>query len=159
MLQVKTWPCLPPLPLSHPPAQHPSHWFPPTWSCPVTTSGIWLSLQTPRRSTLWLLSMRSLPRPLHQRLGLYKVWKCFGERCLNQTNRLLILAFCDLDAMKSEEILVPDKMVGLIIGRGGSVISSLQEEIGAKIQMAPDSLGLPDRREYLLQWNEVNLEN
>ena len=47
--------------------------------------------------------------------------------------------------MKSEEILVPDKMVGLIIGRGGSVISSLQEEIGAKIQMAPDSLGLPNR--------------
>ena len=67
--------------------------------------------------------------------------------CLNPlpTNRLLILAFCDLDALKSEEILVPDKMVGLIIGRGGSVISRLQEEIGAKIQMAPDGLGLPDR--------------
>ena len=52
---------------------------------------------------------------------------------------------CDLEDLITEEILVPDKMVGLIIGRGGDVISRLQLESWAKIQMAPDGLGLPDR--------------
>ena len=52
---------------------------------------------------------------------------------------------CDLEDMMSEEILVPDQMVGLIIGRGGDVISRLQLESGAKIQMAPDGLGMPER--------------
>jgi len=52
---------------------------------------------------------------------------------------------CDIGDWTSEEILVPDKMVGLIIGRGGDVISRLQIESGAKIQMAPDSQGLCDR--------------
>ena len=52
---------------------------------------------------------------------------------------------CDTEDLMAEEILVPDKMVGLIIGRGGDVISRLQLESGAKIQMAPDGLGLPDR--------------
>ena len=46
---------------------------------------------------------------------------------------------------RAEEILVPDRMVGLIIGRGGDVISRLQIESGAKIQMAPDSQGMSDR--------------
>ena len=46
---------------------------------------------------------------------------------------------------RAEEILVPDRMVGLIIGRGGDVISRLQIESGAKIQMAPDSQGMTDR--------------
>ena len=50
----------------------------------------------------------------------------------------------DID-WNSELILVPDSMVGLIIGRGGDVISRLQMESGAKIQMAPDGLGLPER--------------
>ncbi|XP_046385653.1 far upstream element-binding protein 2 isoform X2 [Ischnura elegans] len=46
---------------------------------------------------------------------------------------------------QSEDIRVPDKMVGLIIGRGGEQISRLQNESGCKIQMAPDSGGMPDR--------------
>ena len=54
----------------------------------------------------------------------------------------------DPEDMIAEEILVPDKMVGLIIGRGGDVISRLQMESGAKIQMAPDGLGLLNRYEY-----------
>ncbi|XP_025424872.1 far upstream element-binding protein 3 isoform X2 [Sipha flava] len=45
----------------------------------------------------------------------------------------------------NEEIKVPDKMVGLIIGRGGGQISRLQAETGCKIQMAPDSPGLLER--------------
>ncbi|KAG0421386.1 hypothetical protein HPB47_002725, partial [Ixodes persulcatus] len=44
-----------------------------------------------------------------------------------------------------EEWSVPDKMVGLIIGRGGEQISRLQAESGCKIQMAPDCGGQPDR--------------
>ncbi|CAB0015458.1 unnamed protein product [Nesidiocoris tenuis] len=47
--------------------------------------------------------------------------------------------------VSSEDIKVPDKMVGLIIGRGGEQITRLQSESGCKIQMAPDSGGLPDR--------------
>ena len=54
------------------------------------------------------------------------------------------LASCE-DIVMAQEILVPDKMVGLIIGRGGDVISRLQLESGAKIQMAPNSLRQPDR--------------
>ncbi|CAH2097664.1 unnamed protein product [Euphydryas editha] len=45
----------------------------------------------------------------------------------------------------NEYIRVPDKMVGLIIGRGGEQITRLQAESGCKIQMAPDSGGQPDR--------------
>nr|XP_024214387.1 far upstream element-binding protein 2 isoform X3 [Halyomorpha halys] len=45
----------------------------------------------------------------------------------------------------TEDIKVPDKMVGLIIGRGGEQITRLQSESGCKIQMAPDSGGTPDR--------------
>jgi len=41
----------------------------------------------------------------------------------------------------SEQITVPDKMVGMIIGRGGEQITRLQQESGCKIQMAPDSGG------------------
>lgn len=39
----------------------------------------------------------------------------------------------------SEEVRVPDKIVGLIIGRGGEQITRLQAETGCKIQMASDS--------------------
>uniref|UniRef100_A0A8C6TW80 Far upstream element (FUSE) binding protein 1 n=1 Tax=Neogobius melanostomus TaxID=47308 RepID=A0A8C6TW80_9GOBI len=36
-------------------------------------------------------------------------------------------------------------MVGFIIGRGGEQISRIQQESGCKIQIAPDSGGMPDR--------------
>uniref|UniRef100_A0A1L8DHD1 Putative k-similarity type rna binding protein n=1 Tax=Nyssomyia neivai TaxID=330878 RepID=A0A1L8DHD1_9DIPT len=49
------------------------------------------------------------------------------------------------NATVNEEIKIPDKMVGLIIGRGGEQISRLQSESGCKIQMAPDSGGSPER--------------
>ncbi|KAK6622058.1 hypothetical protein RUM44_001865 [Polyplax serrata] len=39
------------------------------------------------------------------------------------------------DGIFSEEIMVPDKIVGLIIGRGGEQITRLQSESGCKIQM------------------------
>ncbi|KAG8196147.1 hypothetical protein JTE90_007879 [Oedothorax gibbosus] len=48
-------------------------------------------------------------------------------------------------AVTVEEWKVPDKMVGLIIGRGGEQITRLQAESGCKVQMAADSGGLPDR--------------
>ncbi|GBM54715.1 Far upstream element-binding protein 1 [Araneus ventricosus] len=44
-----------------------------------------------------------------------------------------------------EEYSVPDKMVGLIIGRGGEQIIRLQTETGCKIQLASDSNGAPNR--------------
>ncbi|XP_005992186.1 far upstream element-binding protein 3 isoform X2 [Latimeria chalumnae] len=48
-------------------------------------------------------------------------------------------------AVITEEYKVPDKMVGFIIGRGGEQISRIQLESGCKIQIAPDSNGMPER--------------
>ncbi|XP_022530214.2 far upstream element-binding protein 2 isoform X2 [Astyanax mexicanus] len=45
----------------------------------------------------------------------------------------------------TEEYRVPDGMVGLIIGRGGEQINKIQQESGCKVQIAPDSGGLPER--------------
>jgi len=45
----------------------------------------------------------------------------------------------------TEQILVPDSMVGLIIGRGGEQITRLQAESSCKIQMSQDSQGMPHR--------------
>ena len=44
-----------------------------------------------------------------------------------------------------EQVMVPDNMVGLIIGRGGEQITRLQAESGCKIQMSQDSQGMPHR--------------
>jgi len=43
-----------------------------------------------------------------------------------------------LGSMLVEEVYVPNKLVGLVIGRGGEMINKLQSESGAKIQVAPD---------------------
>ncbi|XP_059913919.1 far upstream element-binding protein 1-like isoform X2 [Gadus macrocephalus] len=45
----------------------------------------------------------------------------------------------------SEDFKVPDGMVGFIIGRGGEQISRIKQASGCKIQIAPDSGGMPDR--------------
>ena len=45
----------------------------------------------------------------------------------------------------SEQVLVPDGMVGLIIGRGGEQITRLQAESRCKIQMAQDGQGQQHR--------------
>jgi len=47
--------------------------------------------------------------------------------------------------MSSEQVMVPDNMVGLIIGRGGEQITKLQAESGCKIQIPQDSQGMPHR--------------
>lgn len=46
----------------------------------------------------------------------------------------------------NEEIFVPHKMVGLIIGRQGQQISSLQSDSGCNIQIAPDNGTQADRQ-------------
>lgn len=43
-----------------------------------------------------------------------------------------------LGSMLVEEVFVPNKLVGLVIGRGGEMINKLQSESGAKIQVAAD---------------------
>ncbi|XP_069795413.1 far upstream element-binding protein 1 isoform X3 [Narcine bancroftii] len=48
-------------------------------------------------------------------------------------------------SIATEEYKVPDSMVGFIIGRGGEQISRIQQESGCKVQIAPDSGGLPER--------------
>ena len=49
-------------------------------------------------------------------------------------------------ATVSEEVHVPDAMVGLIIGRGGEQISRLQTESRCKIQMATQELPTQEYR-------------
>uniref|UniRef100_S4RQZ2 Far upstream element (FUSE) binding protein 1 n=1 Tax=Petromyzon marinus TaxID=7757 RepID=S4RQZ2_PETMA len=48
---------------------------------------------------------------------------------------------------QTEEMKIPDKMVGFIIGRGGEQVSRLQTETGCKIQISPvvDATGLMER--------------
>ena len=53
-------------------------------------------------------------------------------------------------APATELMMVPDKMVGLIIGRGGEQITRLQAESGCKIQMAQDSQGNLDYKTMIL---------
>ena len=60
-------------------------------------------------------------------------------------NQVSEMNFTGGPGMTSEQVMVPDNMVGLIIGRGGEQITKLQAESGCKIQMAQDSQGLPHR--------------
>ena len=53
-------------------------------------------------------------------------------------------------APATELMMVPDKMVGLIIGRGGEQITRLQAESGCKIHMAQDSQGNLDYETLIL---------
>ncbi|KAK3732852.1 hypothetical protein QZH41_012356 [Actinostola sp. cb2023] len=54
-----------------------------------------------------------------------------------------------LGSMTTEELRIPNKFVGLVIGRGGEQINKLQSETGARIQVAPDppmgAMPPPDR--------------
>jgi len=45
----------------------------------------------------------------------------------------------------TEQIYVPDNMVGLLIGRGGENITRMQQESSCKIQMSQDNQGQPTR--------------
>ncbi|ESO06280.1 hypothetical protein HELRODRAFT_188314 [Helobdella robusta] len=49
------------------------------------------------------------------------------------------------DVLRSEIINVPDRMVGLIIGKGGEQIANIQATSDCRIQFAPESYGMPDR--------------
>merc|ERR1719228_2222937 len=49
------------------------------------------------------------------------------------------------EQVTTDTVMVPDNMVGLIIGRGGEQITRLQAESGCKIQMSQDSQGMPHR--------------
>uniref|UniRef100_A0A8C5CQJ4 Far upstream element-binding protein 3-like n=1 Tax=Gadus morhua TaxID=8049 RepID=A0A8C5CQJ4_GADMO len=50
-----------------------------------------------------------------------------------------------LSCVSPDPSLVPDRMVGFIIGRGGEQITRIQLESGCKIQIAADSGGLMER--------------
>ena len=64
----------------------------------------------------------------------------------NRTNMLVSLSQPQI----TEEVAIPNKIVGLVIGKGGEMINKLQSETGAKIQVSvfvcyeayPVSLGL-----------------
>jgi len=55
-------------------------------------------------------------------------------------------AFVTMESdMSADQVMVPDNMVGLIIGRGGEQITRLQAESGCKIQMSQDGQGSSHR--------------
>ncbi|XP_048870723.1 LOW QUALITY PROTEIN: far upstream element-binding protein 2 [Brienomyrus brachyistius] len=56
-----------------------------------------------------------------------------------------LAAMSQRPATLTEEHKVPDSMVGLIIGRGGEQINKIQQDSGCKVQIAPESGGLPER--------------
>ncbi|XP_069742176.1 far upstream element-binding protein 3 isoform X5 [Narcine bancroftii] len=76
-----------------------------------------------------------------------------------QSNKAVVnqLGMVHQRTIMSEEYKVPDKMVGFIIGRGGEQISRIQMESGCKIQIAPDSGGLPERS-CMLTGSPENIE-
>jgi len=45
----------------------------------------------------------------------------------------------------NEDYKIPDKLVGLVIGRGGEQIKRLQQDSGCKIRIASDSDGTMER--------------
>lgn len=59
--------------------------------------------------------------------------------------QLAMLKAQQMGGTSSEDIKVPDKLVGLIIGKGGECIHRLQSDTQCKITIAPDSNGSPDR--------------
>lgn len=50
------------------------------------------------------------------------------------------------NTLTTEIISVPDRMVGLIIGKGGEQIAAIQQESDCRIQFAQDANGSPDRQ-------------
>lgn len=59
--------------------------------------------------------------------------------------QLAMLKAQQLGGSITEEYNVPDKLVGLVIGRGGEQLHRLQADTQCKVQIAPDSNGQPDR--------------
>jgi len=88
-----------------------------------------------------------LKRPLEEKLNPdpKRTMSDGGLGALQNGNIIPNMAAPLTGGQRSEDISVPDKLVGLIIGRGGESISRLQAETGCKIQMAPDSNGVGDR--------------
>eukprot|EP00080_Pristionchus_pacificus_P004636 PDM64656.1 K Homology domain containing protein [Pristionchus pacificus] len=56
-----------------------------------------------------------------------------------------------------EVIIVPDNSVGLVIGKGGSEITQIQAQSGARVQMAPESTG-DGTRQCTLQGTKMAVE-
>ena len=58
----------------------------------------------------------------------------------------------------TEEYKVPDKMVGLVIGRGGEQLHRLQAESGCKVSIVPDNSGVPGDRIFTLLGTRDSIE-
>lgn len=59
-----------------------------------------------------------------------------------------------LGSMIVEEVTIPNKLVGLVIGRGGEMINKLQTDSGAKIQVAPDP---PPEMAHFVQERQITI--
>jgi len=59
----------------------------------------------------------------------------------------------------SEDYRIPEKLVGLVIGRGGEQIKRMQMESRCKIRIASDSDGTQERTCTLSSDSQQNIEN
>lgn len=69
--------------------------------------------------------------------------------------QLAMLKAQQLGGSICEEYQVPDKLVGLVIGRGGEQLHRLQADTQCKVQIAPDAGGAPDRTFTLVGTKEA----
>jgi hypothetical protein len=56
-----------------------------------------------------------------------------------------VIIFANMNISVCFDVFFLVFLIFTVIGRGGEQISRLQNESGCKIQMAPDSAGMPDR--------------
>jgi len=69
--------------------------------------------------------------------------------------QLAMLKAQQLGGSTCEEYQVPDKLVGLVIGRGGEQLHRLQADTQCKVQIAPDAGGAADRTFTLVGTKEA----
>lgn len=86
------------------------------------------------RESLQMMNSEPAKRPAMEGIGVdHTDPKVIAQQVANS-----LVQRAGLGSMLVEEIMIPNKIVGLVIGRGGEMINKLQSESGAKIQVAPD---------------------
>ncbi|KAA0721845.1 Far upstream element-binding protein 2 [Triplophysa tibetana] len=88
---------------------------------------------------------RSLEDPINRRAKRWRLTETALQPCAIEAQLAALSQQSVRPSAMTEDYRVPDGMVGLIIGRGGEQINKIQQDSGCKVQIAPDSCGLPDR--------------
>jgi len=90
------------------------------------------------RESLQMMHAEPAKRPVIEGLGLGLGVDHTDPKVIAQQVANSLVQRAGLGSMLVEEIMIPNKIVGLVIGRGGEMINKLLSESGAMIQGAPD---------------------